>query len=400
MHPKLIKTEADHVAALARLEAIFDAKPGTREGDEAELLVHLIKTYETDAFPIDLPSPVEAIRFRMEQQGLKQKDLVPYIGNASKVSEVLSGKLPLSITMIRALVKGLDIPAGVLLQEPGGKLPSTEVLEAAKHFPLAEMLKRGWFPGFKGTLAGAKKELEDLIRNFVGDLGPQALAPALNRQQVRNGGKCSEHALAAWRIRIASCAMRESLPSYAPGQVTEAFLKGLVQLSYLDQGPLLAKEYLNKSGIHLICERHLPKTHLDGAVMKLPNGSPVIGLTLRYDRIDNFWFTLLHELAHLALHLDTGKQDLFFDDMLAPHKSKLEHEADDFATKALIPEADWKKAKLTIRSSSAEVVQFAEKLKISPAIPAGKLRHEADSYHAFKGLLGSGKLRPMFGISV
>jgi HTH-type transcriptional regulator / antitoxin HigA len=129
MKPKLIKTEADYQEALGRIEAIFDAKPNTPEGDELELLVTLVEYYEEKAYPIGLPSPVDAIRFRM-QQGLKAKDLIPYMGSASKVSEVLSGKRALSLPMIRKLVSGLGIPAEVLLQELGTELPP-EVLKCS-----------------------------------------------------------------------------------------------------------------------------------------------------------------------------------------------------------------------------------------------------------------------------
>jgi HTH-type transcriptional regulator/antitoxin HigA len=124
MKPKIIKTEAEHeqAQALARLDVIFDAEPGTPEGDEAELLTALIEMYEEKAYPMDMPSPLEAIKFRMEQAGLKAKDLIPCLGSASKVSEVLAGKRSLSLSMIRNLVK-LGIPAEVLLQEAGAKLP-------------------------------------------------------------------------------------------------------------------------------------------------------------------------------------------------------------------------------------------------------------------------------------
>src|SRR5712691_842406 len=117
MKPKIIKTEADYQATLRRIEAIFDAKPGTAKGDELELLLLLVETYEDATYPIDLPDPIAALRFRMEQQGLKPKDLIPYIGSKSKVSEVLSRRRPLSLTMIRKLVKGLHFPAEVALQE-------------------------------------------------------------------------------------------------------------------------------------------------------------------------------------------------------------------------------------------------------------------------------------------
>ena len=116
MKAKLIKTDAEHAVALERIEALFAAQPGTPEGDECELLVYLVRQFEADQYPIGLPNPIEAIKFRMDQQGLKQADLVPFMGNKSKVSEVLSRKRPLSLSMIRKLHNGLGIPADVLLQ--------------------------------------------------------------------------------------------------------------------------------------------------------------------------------------------------------------------------------------------------------------------------------------------
>ena len=121
-HPKVIKTTVEHERALERIEELFTAKPGTPDGDELELLLLLVETYEAKEYPIDLPDPIEAIRFRMEQSNLKQKDLVPILGSKSKVSEVLNGKRELSLTMIRKLISELGIPAEVLLQERGARL--------------------------------------------------------------------------------------------------------------------------------------------------------------------------------------------------------------------------------------------------------------------------------------
>src|SRR5437016_12817997 len=103
MKAKIIKTEAEYQATLARIETIFDARPGTAKGDELELLLLVVETYEDKKYPIELPDPIDALRFRMEQEGLRPKDLIPYIGSKSKVSEVLSGQRPLSLTMIRKL---------------------------------------------------------------------------------------------------------------------------------------------------------------------------------------------------------------------------------------------------------------------------------------------------------
>ena len=400
MKPKIIRNEADYAVALRRIDVLMenDPEPTSAEGEELELLCLLVERYEEAQYPMDLPDPVSAIKFRMEQRGLKAKDLIPYLGSASKVSEIISGRRTLSLTMIRNLVKGLGIPAEVLLKEPGAKLPSDAALQQSRHFPVGEMVKRGWFAGFHGTVTEAKQQLEDLLNNFVGALGPNALMPALNRQHVRDGGKHDEHALMAWRLRVANLALRETLPAYKPGTVTEEFLRELVRLSYLDSGPILAKEFLNKSGIHLVCERHLPKTYLDGAALKLPDGSIIVALTLRHDRLDNFWFTLYHELAHVALHLDKNAVEAFFDDLTEGGKDKCEKEADKLASEALIPASAWKTMRLTKKSRSASVVAFAEKLRISPAIPAGRIRFETKDYTVFKHLIGTGKVRVMFGI--
>ncbi len=119
MKPKVIKTKWEYEVALARIEKLMDAARHTPQGDELELLSLLVRDYEEKKFPIDKPDPVSAIRFRMEQQGLAPRDLVPVLGSRSRVSEVLSGKRSLSLKMIRALVAKLRIPAELLLGEPG-----------------------------------------------------------------------------------------------------------------------------------------------------------------------------------------------------------------------------------------------------------------------------------------
>ena len=119
MSVKIIKTEAEFNAAVARVEQLMEAEPGSPDEQELELLGLLIDEYQKKHYPVGLPDPIEAIKYRMEQQGLSRKDLIPYIGSLSKVSEVLNRKRPLSISMIRALEKGLGIPAEVLIQESG-----------------------------------------------------------------------------------------------------------------------------------------------------------------------------------------------------------------------------------------------------------------------------------------
>ena len=125
MQPKVIKTEAEYEAALARVAELMDAPPGSPDEQELELFALLVEQYEQAHYPIAPPDPVEAILFRMEQEGLTRKDLTAYIGSPSKVSEVLNRKRPLSLSMIRALHKGLGIPTDVFVQEPRSSVAYT-----------------------------------------------------------------------------------------------------------------------------------------------------------------------------------------------------------------------------------------------------------------------------------
>ena len=117
MKPKVIKTEEGYTAALARVESLMDANPGTAKEEELELWSLLVERYEVEHFPMDIPDPVDAIKFRMDQEGLRQKDLEKYFPGKNRVSEILNRKRPLSIGMIRSLHHGLGIPAGVLIRE-------------------------------------------------------------------------------------------------------------------------------------------------------------------------------------------------------------------------------------------------------------------------------------------
>lgn len=119
---KPIKSRTDHQEALGHIETLIamDPEPGTKDADLLQVLAILVEEYEKRAFPLERPDPMEAIRFRMGEQGLRQADLVAYIGSRSKVSEVLNRKRPLSLTMIRALSEGLGIPVEILIAGPRG----------------------------------------------------------------------------------------------------------------------------------------------------------------------------------------------------------------------------------------------------------------------------------------
>ena len=117
MQLKILKTEKDYDKALKRIDELMKLNPkiGTKESDELEILALLVEKYEELNWNIEIPDPIEAIKYRMEEMNLKQKDLIPYIGNKSKVSELLNRKISLSLTMVRNLSKALHIPAEILL---------------------------------------------------------------------------------------------------------------------------------------------------------------------------------------------------------------------------------------------------------------------------------------------
>ncbi len=390
--PKVIKTEAEYQAALAHLEALMDAIPGSPEEDELELFGLLVEKYEAEHFPIDLPDPIEAIKFRMEQQGLSKKDMVPYFGSQSKVSEVLNRKRPLSLAMIRALNEGLGIPAEVLLREPGKTLPSRKYNPG--DYPFAQMFSRGYFASFHGTLREAREQAEELLEAFFALLDTVRTHPVYCRNADQ---KIDERAIEAWQARALALAQAEVLPEYEPGRITLDYLRDLPKLSNLSNGPALVKEWLGQRGIAFVILEHLPGTYLDGACFKAPSGNPVIALTLRYDRLDNFWFTLAHELAHVFLHL---KDDhlAFFDetDAGAQHScNPQEVEANQLAADVLIPADVWaqEKDRLLATDDEAVVVAFANRLNISPAIAAGRIRWEIGAYNRFIALTGGKSVR-------
>lgn len=122
MRIRPIRNEEDHRRAVARIEALISATPNTPEGDELEIVATLVDAYEARHFVMDAPSPIAAIRFRMEQEQLSRKDLEPLIGSRARVSEVLTGKRPLTLNMVRRLRGDLGISADLLITPLAGKL--------------------------------------------------------------------------------------------------------------------------------------------------------------------------------------------------------------------------------------------------------------------------------------
>lgn len=391
---KPIRTEKDYTATLRRINSLMEAKANTPEADELEVLATLVEVYEDKHFPMSSPNPVEAIKFRMEQAGLSARDLVPLIGSRSKVSEVLSGKRPLTLQMIRSLHKNLGISAEVLLHQSGATLPETPDDMDWSKFPIKEMANLGWIEKSSGLVEKAEEIMRDLI-NRAGGL--DALSPALYRKN--DSSKTNPYALQAWCYQLLVEADKVKLSkTYKPGVITPEIARQLVNLSLFSTGPKLAQDFLGRHGIHVIYLPHLPRTHLDGAALLLPNGTPVIGLTIRYDRLDNFWFCLCHELAHIVLHLHPGSKNGFIDDLNLKRNEEdfQEIEADEWAKNVLVPTQEWEENKILENPTSSNVTFLSHKLQIHPAIIAGRIRKELNNYRLLNHCVGNGEVRKIF----
>jgi len=393
MQAKIIKTETEYNIALERIEEIFDVQPHTVEGDEFELLSMLVEMYEDKEYKISLPDPVEAIKFRMEQENLSQKDLVPYIGSKSKVSEVLNRKRNLSLSMIRSLHEGLGIPAEVLIHQENKSIPEKQF--SYKQFPFTEMFKRKYFAWFNGNLYKAKDHAEELLNSLFNGLDIKEIESALYRKSSKT--EADPYALFAWRARILSLSKNDEIYDFNPEKITKDLINEIVKLSYFKNGPLLARELLNKKGIHLLILKHLTKTYVDGAAMFSGAGKPIICLTLRHNRLDNFWFTLLHELAHVYLHLKETN-DVFIDDLDKELVGDKEKEADIFAQNLLINEIIWKKYKKQFlqHQNFTLLHSLAEELHVSPSIIAGRIRKAKGNYTIYSELINEHKTRDFF----
>lgn len=393
MNVKIIKSKGDYEKAMARLSELMSLDPvaGSKEDNELELLALVVCEYERQTVPPVQADPIEFIIFRMEQMELSRKDLVPFIGSISKVSEVLSRKRALSLPMIRRLNQGLGIPADILINDQSTQ--SSFVIQEPEidysSFPLKEMMERGCFGDFKGNAQRLKGYAEDLVAKFKRDFLPEHLEPAILRAPMHQRGsrQADEMALLAWRMCVVRSAREINITrKYKPGSVTPACLRELAKLSAFDEGPKLAKEYLARLGITLVVESHFKRTFLDGAAM-LDNGRPIVALTLRHDRIDNFWFALLHELAHVAKHLSDANP-IFIDDLDKPTPEHIEAEADEMAQEALIPSHQWDLAKVRKTMLLKDAVAFADEIGVHPAIVAGRLRHETKNYRILTNLIG------------
>jgi HTH-type transcriptional regulator / antitoxin HigA len=239
-----------------------------------------------------------------------------------------------------------------------------------------------------------------MVKGFISESGLQFGTAAFRRTIAGEAqSPTTRYALYAWLARVIQQARtkKSKLGVFREDQMSAALLKDLAQLSWSERGPLLAIEFLEKHGIAVVIEPHLKGTQLDGAALKDVDGTPIVGLTLRYDRLDNFWFTLMHEVAHLWKHV--GNDEAFLDDLDVTSEDRREAEANRLAREAFIPRVLWKRSDAFISPSKESIERLAKELRIHPAIIAGRLRKESGNFGLFSDLIGQQQVKTMFPLS-
>jgi HTH-type transcriptional regulator / antitoxin HigA len=397
MNIRPVKTEKDYDAALSRIEELWGAESGTTEGDELDVLLTLVGVYEDEHHRVPLPTPIEAIKFVMDQRGFKQADLIPYLGSRSKVSEVLNGKRTLTLSMIRALHGRLGIPAEVLIQE-GSNFPSDGEAVDWDSFPIKEIVDRGLVSGYD-----IKTQAEEIMRELAARAGADDYfsdeIAACYRQGSRRNDKDNPYSIKTWILIVLAEAKKLDVDTkFNKDSLDTSFIAKVVHLSILSKGIVAAKEFLLRKGIKLVVVPHFKKTYLDGAVLIDDKDNPIIALTLRYDRLDNFWFTLSHELAHLLLgHVHRLDGRCIIDDLdLNVALDDLEKEADKVARESLISSELWLDHPARKTRKPEDVIDLARKSDVHSSIVAGRIRFKERNYRILSNLVGQGEVRKNF----
>lgn len=355
-----------------------------------------IKRFEAENLD-ELPEIL--IRARIAQQ-LTQKELGEIIGvKEQQIQRYEAARYEgASLRRLNEIAHALNLNITKIIEvrplKENGKSSLDAELDWSK-FPTREMYTRGWFENFTGTLKAALDPSNHVVKNYIENVIRQP-AKALHRKQIRSGSNLDEYALLAWECRVITIAMKKDIKvSFNQDLITDNWISGLVRESYNPDGVPNALAKIEEVGIAVVIEPHLAGTFLDGAGF-LYKGKPIIGLTLRYDRLDNFWFALLHEIGHLKKHLKKGILVRIFDDFDTRGSSPIESEADDFARESLIPSAVWDKALCRFLRTEETIQMLADEIQIDPSIIAGRIRFESNNYTLLNSLVGQGKVRKFF----
>jgi HTH-type transcriptional regulator/antitoxin HigA len=292
----------------------------------------------------------------------------------------------ISLTGYLRVLKTLGITInGEFAEEELRTLEKEQLAELAISAPLAkEFAKRGW-------TVNRQVSPSQYIQHGLS----LSKSRSYNRLTLRSQSKADIAALLSWHSRILTLAEERRSRNRTRFDFVESnWINELVHLSRERLGPKMAVDFLEQKGVFVVVEPALPHTFIDGAAFLLKSDNPVIGISIRHDRLDNFWFTLMHELGHVFVHFNRGLSEGFLDDNIETvSTAKEEKEADDFALSSLIPNEIWNTSIARFATTAPLIVGFAEEQGISPAIVAGRIRHERADYSIFSRLVGQGAVR-------
>jgi len=245
--------------------------------------------------------------------------------------------------------------------------------------PWKDLEKRHWIEGKRGV-----SSLASLASSFFDESTGRAL--------FRKSKNVTDIILSFWLSRIDTQAKINFINNPKIKFQKDSFNKDmLINVAKKSSDIQVLKklpEYLSHFGILLVYERGLPKMKTDGVVMKLQNGIPVIGMSLRYNRLDNFWFTLLHELAHVVLHYDLIESPIV-ENLDAVQVDSLEVAANRLAQNSFVPRSIWNRCSPRYEQDEKSIIKFARQQGIHPAIVAGMLQKETNRYDRYRKIVDS-----------
>ena len=398
-----VRSEEEYEEALARIGELMDAEPNTPEDDELDILTGLVERYEEAQHAVGPPDAVAAIEFRMEQAGLTQRNLVPYIGSRAKVSEVLSGKRDITMAMARALHRHLGIPADALLQDPKVLLDDTLAHVEWRRFPLQPMAKLGWID----DMPDLGDRAEEVMRGLIDRAGGAKVAAAAmfrKNDHRRINAKTDEYALSAWCWEVLARANeRPPEAQYLPGTVTPELLREIAGLSSSEQGPVTAARSLTKRGIAVEIVDP-PSQDALGRRRAQPLGRPSgdrADAALRPDRQ-----LLVHAATRAgacrpAYGRQRGKTRVSSTTTAcgAPTRRRtIQWRGTRTAGQkdALIPPDTWEESAASFNPTPMAVIELAAQAGVHPAVVAGRVRHEENNYRLLSQFVGVGKVRRLF----
>jgi len=328
-------------------------------------------------------------------QNWKQKDLARKLGVQEQAIQRWESERYRSINLANymkvARALSLNLSAEFLSPEVARWLPPFDLNPSEAQKVLKHARENDWLDEPDSDENGIKRLIR-YVSEHVGRYG----TPSLLRTGINVKDHSEDWVLLSWKAQVTRCAERiiesERL-IYRPLDL--AWLKQLAKLSQSGNGPVQAQKLLKEHGIVLVIERNIPGMEVDGAAF-LVESIPVIGLTLRRDAVDNFWFTLMHEIAHVILHYRTGLASGFFDDVEHVEVDEFEEEANKFASDMLVPNETWSRSTARIAKTSLPIENLAKQLGIAPAIIYGRIRFERKNYTIFSDKIGLGTVRKLF----